>query len=101
MFSPVKIWRNQKHIVQRMGKTGKVVSWTMIHVPQESFKNQAPYPVVLIDLDSGGRITAQMVDWDGSHVKIGQKVTTAIRRITQPTDDSIISYGIKVKPIEK
>jgi len=54
MLSPVKIWRNQKKTASLIGKTGKIVSWTVIRVPPADFTDQAPYPVVLVELTEGG-----------------------------------------------
>lgn len=108
MLSPVKIWRNQKKIAGLVGKTGRIISWTIVRVPPNGFADQAPYPVVLVELDSGGRIMAQMVDSSTSSgqvgsvdygLKVGQKVITVIRRVTQPSLEGVIPYGIKVKPM--
>ena len=99
MQSPVKIWRNQKKVAQLIGKTGKIIAFTLIRVPPADFSDQAPYPVVLIALADHTRITAQLVDWDEKHLQFGQKVTTIIRRITKPNADGVIPYGIKVKPV--
>lgn len=98
MLSPVKIWRNQKKIASLLGKTGTIVSWTLIRVPPSGFADQAPYPVALVELDGGGRIMAQLVDFEEKHLKFGQKVMTIIRRVTQPSLEGVIPYGIKVKP---
>ena len=99
MQSPVKIWRNQKKVGMMVGKTGRVVSWTTIRVPPGDFVDQAPYLVVLVALDGGQKITAQLVDFEHMSVAIGQQVITVIRRIILPTADGVIQYGIKVKPI--
>ena len=66
--------------------------------------DQAPYPVVLVALDSGERIEAQLVDPpDGGQVGVvdftGMKVRTVIRRVTHPDPDGVIPYGIKVTPL--
>ncbi len=99
MQSPVKIWRNQKKIQSLIGKTGEIISWTIIRVPPEGFSDQAPYPVAVIALKSGEKITAQVVDYNEKHLAFGQKVITVIRRVTQPNTEGIIPYGIKVKPL--
>lgn len=82
-----------------LGKTGKIVSWTLVRVPPADFSDQAPYPVVLVEFDGGGRITVQLVDWEDTNLKTGQKVTTVVRRITKPSVEGVIPYGIKVKPL--
>jgi uncharacterized OB-fold protein len=50
MISPVKIWRNQKYVKGMIGKTGIIMSWTLIRVPPADFGYQAPYPVVIVRL---------------------------------------------------
>ena len=99
MLSPVKLWRNQKHTQTLLGKRGVVVSWTLIRVPPDGFSNQAPYPVVVVELEDKRRITAQMVDWEENHLGIGQRVKIVLRRISEPSQEGIIPYGVKVKPI--
>jgi len=98
-MSPVKIWRNQKHFVKLIGKTGSIISWTMIRVPPDGFSQQAPYPLAVVRLDGGVQITAQIVDWEEKELKTNQKVTTVIRRTIDAAADGVIPYGIKVKPI--
>lgn len=110
MISPVKIWRNQKHVTARLGKTGTIVAWTVIRVPPAGFSDQAPYPVVLVKLTDGTHMTAQLVDppatlseamragWTKDPL-IGVSVITVVRRIMKPNTDGVIPYGIKVKPL--
>ncbi len=100
MRSPVKIWRNQKKISIKVGKIGTIVSWTYIRVPPADFGDQAPYPVVIVELEDHIRMTAQLVDWEQKHLAIGQNVVTIIRRVIQPNADGVIPYGIKVKPTD-
>ena len=99
MISPVKIWRNQKHDARLVGKTGNIISWTIVRVPPDGFSEQAPYPLAVVALDNGVRITAQVVDWEKKHLQTDQKVITVIRRTIDTTIDGVIPYGIKVKPI--
>jgi len=99
MYSPVKLWRNQKHTQTLLGKRGVIVSWTLIRVPPEGFSSHAPYPVVVVELENKQRIIAQMVDWDEKKCKTGQKVETVLRRISEPSLEGVIPYGVKVKPV--
>lgn len=99
MLSPVKVWRNQKYVARMIGKTGKIISWTTIRVPPANFGYQAPYPVVIVELDTGVRIPAQLVDYEEKQLKLGQKVITIVRKTIQSDTDDVIPYGIKVKPI--
>ncbi len=76
-----------------------VVSWTIVRVPPADFGYQAPYPVVIVALDGGESICAQMVDYEEHNLIVGQKVVTVVRRTLQSQIDGIIPYGIKVKPL--
>lgn len=55
MQSPVKLWRNQRKITNALGKTGTILSWTIIRTPPSRFIDHAPYAVALVDLTGGGR----------------------------------------------
>ncbi len=99
MVSPVKLWRNQKYSRSQLGRTGTIVSWTVIRVPPEGYASQAPYPVVVVELETGERVIAQMVDWEQTHCAVGQKVETILRRIAEPSQDGVIGYGVKVRPV--
>jgi len=82
-----------------LGKTGVIRSWTVIRLPPADFGYQAPYPVVIVSLDGGESIVAQLVDFDEKHLSIGQRVVTVVRRTVQTGIDDVIPYGIKVKPL--
>ncbi len=100
MVSPVKIWRNQKDIKAFVGKEGRIVSYTVITAPPKGFKEQAPYPVVIVALDDDRRFVGQLVDWEREHLRIGQRVAVVVRRIYQTAQDAVIPYGVKFKPIQ-
>lgn len=95
MYSPVKAWRNQGNIQSLVGKTGSIVTWTLVYVPPTGFLDQAPYPVALVRLDRGDMITCQLVDCEHTDISIGKKVKLIVRRITKPDESGIIPYGIK------
>lgn len=99
MTSPVKVWRNQKKIAKLLGKTGKVISWTIIRVPPADFSYQAPYAVAVVELTSGNRLVAQLADPDEPEIKSGMKVRLVIRRTSKPESQEVIPYGIKAKPV--
>jgi uncharacterized OB-fold protein len=99
MISPVKVWRNQKYVARMLGKTGVVLSWTIIRLPPADFGYQAPYPVVIVSLDGGESIVAQMVDYCEKNLCVGQRVVTVVRRTVQVKTDDVVPYGIKVKPL--
>ncbi len=105
-ITPVKLWRRQKETSALIGKIGKIVLWTIIRVPAKSFKEQAPYPVVIVEFSKSGlenskpeRMILQLVDWNQKDLKIGQKVITVLRRHQTDDNEGIIPYNIKCKPI--
>lgn len=99
MNSPVKLWRNQKRTQALLGKKGKILTWTIIYVPPSGFSSFAPYPLAVVELDSGEKITAQVVDFETNQLQTNARVRTVLRRITEPSTDGVIPYGIKVTPI--
>ena len=99
MNSPVKIWRNQQRIAGLLAREGRIVSWTIVRVPPSGFSGLAPYPVAIVELACGKRITAQLVDWSEKDLAFGRKVKVVVRRISDPPTEGVIPYGIKAKPL--
>ncbi|OIO12913.1 hypothetical protein COV53_06195 [Candidatus Gottesmanbacteria bacterium CG11_big_fil_rev_8_21_14_0_20_37_11] len=98
-ISPVKIWRNQKKVRAFLGKTGRIITWTKVHVPPCSFTSQAPYVIIVVEIDKNLRFTAQLVDWEETNLKTGQTVKAILRKTRDPGLEGVIPYGIKFKPI--
>jgi len=84
--------------VQLCGK-GKVVTYTIIHVAPESFEEQVPYPVAIIQLEEGPCITGQIVDCAPEDVHIGMNVEATFRRIQDEGYTGALYYGYKFKKI--
>jgi uncharacterized OB-fold protein len=97
--SPVKLWRRQGNTVASIGKTGKILLWTIIRVPAKSFTDQAPYPVVIVKMDNGKNMVGQLVDWQEEDLVAGQKVRAVLRRLKTEGQEDAIYYHIKFKPI--
>jgi uncharacterized OB-fold protein len=87
-FSPVK-----------MKRTGSVKTFTIIRVPPSQFKDESPYAIGIIELEGGGKITAQIVDCDFQNISIGMQVRLEFRRIQTEGEAGIIAYGYKCVPI--
>jgi hypothetical protein len=77
---------------------GKIVTYTIIYSAPEHFEDQVPYPIAIIQLDEGPRITAQIVDCDINDVKIGMRVKPTFRKIQEDGYIGAIYYGYKFKP---
>ena len=83
--------------MQLKGK-GTIVTYSIIYVAPEHFEGQAPYPIAIIELDEGPRLTAQIVDCNIDDVKIGMKVQSTFRKIQEDGYVGAIYYGYKFKP---
>lgn len=99
MISPIKIWRRQKDTSRILGKKGEVIAWTIIYVPGKEYKKNAPYAVVLVELEDREKTFGQLVDYHVGQLKRGQEVKAVIRRVKDVEREDIIPYGIKFKPI--
>lgn len=81
----------------KLSGKGKVITYTIIHVAPENFEEQVPYPIAVIELEEGPRITAQIVDCPVEEVKIGLQVEKTFRRIQEEGYTGAIYYGYKFK----
>jgi len=77
---------------------GKIVTFTKIHSGPEVFEDKAPYCVAIIDLEEGGRTTAQVMDCKYEDLKIGQEVEAVFRKFYTSGEKGIIHYGTKFIP---
>ncbi|MBI4008688.1 OB-fold domain-containing protein [Candidatus Roizmanbacteria bacterium] len=99
MISPVKIWRRQREIRKHLGKKGSILAWTIIYVTGTEFKKFAPYPVAIVKLEDGKKITAPLVDYEKENLKLGQKVKVVLRKVREGDHEDVLVYGIKLKPV--
>lgn len=83
----------------KLSGKGEVLTYTIIYVGPEEFDKQTPYPVAIIKLDEGPKVTAQIVDCDIKDVKIGMRVQSTFRKIQQDGHIGAIYYGYKFKPM--
>ena len=97
MISPVKIWRRQKFIRNLLGKKGIILTWTIIYTPGTEFKKNAPFPVAIVKLENGKKITAPIVDYDKEDLKIGKKVEVILRKVRESAAEDVLVYGVKFK----
>lgn len=97
--SPVKLWRRQKNTSALIGKKGKILQWTIIRVPAKSFMDQAPYPVVIVEMQNGENMIGQLVDWQEKDLVVGKEVISVLRRLRTEEKEDIIYYHIKFKPL--
>ena len=84
-------------IEKEMPRQGKIVSWTKVFVGPEGFEKMLPYYLALIELSNKARVLAQVVDSEEKAIRIGAKVQKVFRKIVDPSEEGVISYGYKFK----
>ena len=99
MISPVKLWRRQKEIKDKLGKKGRILTWTVIHVSSTGFVKQVPYCVVLVEFENGNQAVGQLVNYEKKDMKIGKRVIGILRKLKEVGKEDVIIYGLKFKPI--
>jgi uncharacterized OB-fold protein len=82
-----------------LSRNGKVLTYTIIRVPPSQFKDEAPYAMGVVELEGGGRLTAQIVDCDFDKIRIGMPVKLEFRRIQAEGEAGVIGYGYKCVPV--
>ncbi|MFM1653608.1 Zn-ribbon domain-containing OB-fold protein [Brevibacillus sp. B_LB10_24] len=65
------VCRHDRLTLKPASGSGTVYSYTTIHIAPEKFADQAPYHIVLVDLDQGLRVTGRLT---GGTPRIGQRV---------------------------
>lgn len=80
---------------KEMPKSGKIITYTLLHEPLPGFEAQAPFYLAVIELTNGARILSQLVDSPAESIKTGAKVTATTRRARVDGESGQILYGYK------
>ena len=94
MTNPIRTWRKQKQVRPLLNKKGKIITWTKVFVSAPEFKEQTPYNVALVELESGEKVYGQVVD-QVETLSIGQEVQSVLRIVQKGNDEGVIEYGLK------
>ena len=81
-----------------MADTGRVLTYSVVHVAPPAFAAYVPYVVAVLEMDDGTRCTAQVVDIAPEEMKTGLRIRLEFRKIRQHGRSGIISYGHKAVP---
>lgn len=85
-----------EHIADKeMPKTGKIMTYTVLHEPLPGYEAQTPLRLAIVKLDNGARVLTQIVDSPEDAVKTGAKVRATVRRAKVDGDSGQIIYGYK------
>ena len=77
---------------------GRVVTYTIVHVPPADFLMEAPYVLAVVETPEGARLMLQVVDCDPASVEIGMPVALEFRLIRKEGKGGILCYGHKAVP---
>jgi uncharacterized OB-fold protein len=90
--------RGTKHTPTTVASSGKVVTFTVIHVAGSAFRLEVPFVLGVVELADGVRTTCQIVDVDPDKVSLGMEVRLEFRRIQEDGEAGVIAYGHKAVP---
>ena len=79
---------------KEMPRTGKIMTYTILHEPLPGFDAQAPLYLAVVKLDNGAKVLSQVVD-SQEGVRTGAKVRATIRRAMVDGESGQIVYGYK------
>jgi scaffold protein (connect acetoacetyl-CoA thiolase and HMG-CoA synthase) len=97
-FPPVYRCRkcgSEKISDREMPRSGKIVTYTILHEPLPGFEAQAPFYLAVVELENGARILSQVVDSEPSAIVTGAKVKAEVRKVRVDGDSGQILYGYK------
>lgn len=60
--------------------TGKLVSYTMIHVAPPAFQGEAPYALGMVELDEGVRLLSRIKEVKFEELKVGMRVAVGFEK---------------------
>lgn len=98
-IGPVSLSRNHKIRYKYLGRVGKVISFTSIAVAPTGLNKRVPYMVAVVDFGEE-QATVPLIDIGVSGIKAGVKVVGVLRKMFEPTESGIITYGVKCVPLE-
>ncbi len=85
-----------EHIADReMPRTGKIMTYTILHEPLPGYEAQSPLYLAFVKLDNGAKILTQIVDSPEDAIKTGAKVRATVRRAKVDGESGQIIYGYK------
>jgi uncharacterized OB-fold protein len=78
-----------------LSNRGKLLTYTIIHVPPPQFDTKAPYVVGIVETEEGARLTAGIADVEPDELKIGMPLKLEFRKIQEDGDQGVLCYGHK------
>lgn len=98
--SPALLTRTSEERYRFLNKKGKIVSFTSIAVGPDHLSKRTPYWVAVVDFGKV-RATLPLVNGTEKQVKKGGRVVGVLRRMSEPSETGLITYGVKGQIVEK
>lgn len=93
---------NSNHMIKMaLPKTGKIITYTIMHTVPSNFEIFKPYMIALLELDDGTHLTTQLTDCKPEDITLGMDVEAVIRKVSEDGKDGIIYYAYKFRPLFK
>jgi len=96
IINPAAYWRRNKEWKKLLGKKGKVIFSTRVRAAAEGQEKWLPYSFVLVDIEGK---KYEMMGAGKEELTEGDKIVGVLRRLSEPTRDGLIEYGIKAKKV--
>ncbi len=81
-----------------LDRKGKLLTYTVIHVGPQQFKDETPYAIGIVELKEGVRLLSQITDCDLNKIKTGMPLKIEFRKISEEGKAGVINYGYKCVP---
>jgi len=97
-FPPVyqcKACGSERIMDKEMPRTGKIMTYTVLHEPLPGYEAQSPLYLAVVRLENGARVLTQIVDSPEETIRTGARVRATVRRARVDGESGQISYGFK------
>jgi uncharacterized OB-fold protein len=89
------VCKNREFEDIHLSRSGKLLTYTIIHVPPPQFDRQTPYAVGIVETEEGARLTVGIADVEPEDLVVGMPVRLEFRKIQEDGDQGILCYGHK------
>ena len=93
---PAQYWRQNKDWKNWIGKQGKVIGTSRVHVAPPDQEIFTPYTLALVDFGIEKR---QYMVAGNQEMSLGDEVVCVLRKVANAQQHEIIPYGIKVQKV--
>jgi len=83
----------------KLSGEGEVLTYSIVHEAPSQLEMQKPYVIAIVQMAEGVRVTGQVIDVEPDEVKIGMRVRTTLRKLSEDGAAGTIHYGYKFMPL--